>query len=200
METKDRERKEKILNDDLKPIQPNGFHKHISDYPGRNEGIIRIERSSRESEEEFQTMQEQHNANHALYYFSIISDAAVSGRSAGNDYEKIRRIIEHMTNLREFIDEDKAGLRAAINGLLEDLRKSCPMQRKQFAAFIYENWSRILTFAEAYGHHDRCFPKDKYQKLQDVVRGRCNFKLWWWKQAAKKSHLRIKKFIKGGTK
>ncbi len=203
MEKKDRKREENISNNDLEASRPSSTSRGglTHDYSDQKEGIVRITRNSQEdSDGEFHTMQEQHNANHALYYFSIISDAAVSGRQTGNDCEKIRRIIEHMMSLREFISEDKDGLMEVVNGLLEDLRKFCPMQRKQFAAFIYENWTRIQTFAEAYGHHDRCFPRDKYQKLQDVVLGRCYFKLWWWKLKTKKLHMKLKKIIKQVTK
>ena len=198
MEKKDHNRTENISNNGLYTASPKPVSRDeiAPDYPDQRSGIVRIERSSRDSNEDFHTMQEQHNANHALYYFSIISDAAVSGRSSGNDCEKVRRIIEHMMSLREFIGDDKAALMEVINALLGDLRNFCPMRRKQFYAFIYENWSRILTFAEAYGHHDRCFPKDKYQKLQDVVSGRCYLKLWWWKQKMKKLDLRVKKFLK----
>ncbi len=202
-ETKDRKREENIFNNDLKTNRPSSATRRnlARDYSDQKEGIVRITRNSQEdSDGEFHTMQEQHNANHALYYFSIISDAAVSGRQTGNDCEKIRRIIEHMMSLREFISEDKVGLMEVVNALLEDLRKFCPVQRRQFAAFIYENWARIQIFAEAYGHHDRCFPKDKYQKLQDVVLGRCYFKPWWWKLKAKKLHLRFKKLIKEAVK
>lgn len=197
MEMKDHNRKENISNNDLKIIRRKvaSMDETAPDYSDQRSGIVRIERSSQASNDDFQTMQEQHNANHALYYFSIISDSAVSGRSSGNDCEKVRRIIEHMMSLREFIGDDKAGLMEVINALLDELRKFCPMRRKQFYAFIYENWSRILTFAKAYGHHDRCFPKDKYQKLQDVVSGKCYLKLWWWKLKMKKLGLRFKKFL-----
>jgi len=171
MKMRDHKNKEKISKYDLNP----NLHEGVSDegmqslYLDQKDGIVRIVRNTHESEEEFHTMQEQHNANHALNYFNMISESAIRGRSTGNDCEKIRRTREHIMNLREFIGEDKAGLKDVLNILLRELEKFCPIKKKQFAFFIYKNWDLILSFAEAYGHHDRCFPKDKYEKLQDVV-------------------------------
>ena len=152
----------------------------VDPYGDQNGGIVRIERGANESEQEFHSLQEHHNANHALYYFSMITDGVVRGRTTGDDGEKIRRIREHMMTLREFIREDKAELKSVVNLLLERLEKFRPVQRKQFARFVYKNWSLILSFAEAYGHHERCFPRDKYEKLRDIVSGKCYLRSWWW--------------------
>ena len=187
MKTKDRKGIKKISEYDLK--------KALIPYADQRDGIVRIERNSCESEEQFHTIQEQHNANHALYYFSMISDAVIRGRSTGNDCEKIRRIKEHMTNLREFVGEDKTGLQSVIKSLLEQLERFCPRERKEFVLFIYQNWELIHAFAEAYGHHDRCFPKDKYQKLKDVISGTYYFKLWWWKIRASKARICFQKWF-----
>ncbi len=173
METSERKETEKVADEqDLK--QP------VNSYEKQAGGIVRIERETNESEEEFHTLQEQHNANHALYYFSMITDGIVRGRTTGDDSEKIRRIKEHMMTLREFLGEDKAELRTIINSLLEHLNKFQPVQRRQFTLFIYKNWSSILLFAEAYGHKERCFSEAKYQKLRDIVLGTSYFKAWWW--------------------
>ncbi len=183
METKDRIKEEKVNNKNLElnPPQEAVGGSGAGSYSDQKDGIIRIERNSADSEQEFKTTQEHHNANHALYYFSMIVDAAISGKRSGNDCEKIRRIKEHMRTLREFISEERAGVLKNINTLLRELEDFCPVQRKQFNVFICKNWELIRSFAEAYEHHDRCFPKDKYQKLQDVVSGKCYFKAWWWK-------------------
>ena len=182
METKDLVNKEKVSKYNLKgeyrmshPTEP------VKDYEDQKNGIIKLLPSGHESTDEFHTAQEQHNANHALYYFSMISDSMVHGRTTGNDCEKIKRIREHMMNLREHIGDNKTKLKEAVNALLKELENFCPMQRREFAALICKNWSLIRTFAEAYGHHDRCFPEDKYQKLQDVISGKCYVKSWWWK-------------------
>lgn len=177
METKDRKEIKKLLENNPESLHPD---RPADPYSDQTAGIVRIQRRANESEEEFHTLQEQHNANHALYYFSMITDGIVRGKTTGDDREKIRRIKEHMMTLREFVSEDKAELKAVINSLLERLEKSSPVRRKQFAKFIYENWSLILPFAEAYGHQERCFPKVKYHRLRDIVLGRCYFKLWWW--------------------
>ncbi|GEM_PF-2065176 len=191
MENKDCKEIEKLSGGNPKVPQPGRVKEDqlVDPYGDQNRGIVRIEKRPNESEQEFHTLQEHHNANHALYYFSMITDGIIRGRTTGDDSEKIRRIKEHMMTLREFISEDKAELRTVINSLLERLEKSSPIQRKQFAKFIYKNWSLILSFAEAYGHHERCFPKAKYQKLRDIVLGTCYLKLWWWE-------LRLGKLVK----
>jgi len=191
MKKKDCKEIEKLSEGNLEAPQPGRAKEGqlMDHYGDQNRGIVRIEKGANESEQEFYTLQEHHNANHALYYFSMITEGVLRGRTTGDDCEKIRRIKEHMMTLREFISEDKAELRTVINSLLERLEKSSPVQRKQFAEFVYKNWSLILPFAEAYGHHERCFPKAKYQKLRDIVLGTCYFKLWWWE-------LRLGKLVK----
>ena len=183
METKDHISEEKVNNKNLEIIQSQEAAEggRLGNYADQGEGIVRIERNSAESEQEFRTMQEQHNANHALYYFSMIADAAIHGKRSGNDCEKIKRVKEHMRTLREFISEERNSVLKTINTLLQELEDFCPVQRKQFNAFIFKHWELIYAFAEAYGHHDRCFAKEKYQKLQDVVSGKYYFKAWWWK-------------------
>ncbi|MDP3981046.1 MAG: hypothetical protein Q8Q33_06530 [Chlamydiota bacterium] len=92
MMNKDYKRKELVSNNDpnVYELESAAFKVMVHNYHDQQAGVVRIVRSSVDSEEEFHMIQEQHNANHALYYFSIISDAAVSGRSSGNDCEKIR--------------------------------------------------------------------------------------------------------------
>ncbi len=198
MENKDRKEIEKLSKRDLEVSQAGRTKEGqlVDPYEGQNRGIVRIEKEANESEQEFYTLQEHHNANHALYYFSIITDSMLRGITTGNDREKIQRIKEHMMTLREFISEDKVELKRVVNSLLERLEKFSPVQRKEFAKSIYKNWSLILSFAEAYGHHDRCFSEDKYQKLQDVVLGRCYFKIWWWKLTTRKLVKSFRHFLK----
>ncbi len=164
-------------------------------YSDQKDGIVRLVRNLRQSEDEFRTVQEQHNANHALYYFSIITDSLIRGWSAGDDCAKIRRIKAHMMNLREFISDDEARLKAAIHVLLERLDKFYPTQRKQFALFIYKNWPSIRCFAKAYGHEERCFSMDKYKKIRDIVGGNHYLKLWWWKMKTRKSCREFRKIL-----
>ena len=175
METKDCNNIEKISKRNHELLCPKGTDVgELKDpYADPDRGIVRIEREAQESEEEFHTHQEHHNANHALYYFSMITEGIVRGRTTGNDGEKTRRIREHLMTLREFIGEEKAGLKEAISRLLERLEVFRPVQRRSLARFIYENWPLILTLARAYGHDERCFPEDKYRKLRDVVLGVC---------------------------
>lgn len=105
IEMKDRKRIKNRFDNDLKEIRHdnngNGYSHEF--YIRQKGGIVRVMRESFESEDEFQTVQEQHNANHALYYLSIITDAIIRGRASGNDGEKIKRTKEHMRNLYEFL-------------------------------------------------------------------------------------------------
>jgi hypothetical protein len=159
-------------------------------------GIIKITRDTHESEQESYTIQEQHNAHHALYFFSMIADGVVYGRSTGDDGEKLKRIKEHMMNLREFIGGDKANLKAVVNLLLNEVERFSPGGRKQFARFIFTNWTLIHSFAEVYGYHERCFPDAKYEKLRDIVFGGCYFKSWWWKIRAQRLSLVFRKSLR----
>ncbi len=192
METKDRINKEKVSKCNLTDRPSNRGTFGASEYEDQKNGIIKLLRSAHDATDDFQTAQEQHNANHALYYFSMISDAMVYGRSTGNDCEKIKRIREHMMNLREHIGDSKMNLKDAVNALLNELESFCPVRRGEFVTLIYKNWSLIRTFAEAYGHHDRCFPESKYQKLRDVISGACYFKLWWWEARLRKFRIKVK--------
>lgn len=196
METKDRKKTKKLLEENLHGASPNKATEPSDPYEDQTKGIVRIHRAANESDEEYHTLQEHHNANHALYYFSMITDGIVRGRTTGDDQEKIRRVKEHMMTLREFIGEDKAGVRTAVNSLLERFEKSSPVRRREFAKFIYENWSLILPFAEAYGHKERCFSEAKYQKLRDIVSGSCYIKAWWWELRWTRLVKSVKHFLK----
>lgn len=177
MKTADRINKEKVSNKNLM------VEKHIPSIEAGSptEGILKLTPSAYTSAAELKTAQEQHNANHALYYFSMISDGAIYGTKSGNDCEKVRRIREHMTILREFISEERGNILGAINILLQKLEDFCPARRNQFNVFIYQNWQLISMFAEAYGHRERCFSEEKGQKLRDVITGRRFVRVWWWK-------------------
>lgn len=201
MKTQDRINKEKMNKCNLiDGCRQSVGEEPIPAYEDQKNGIIKLLRSACESTDEFQTAQEQHNANHALYYFSMISDSIVSGRTSGNDCEKIKRIREHMMNLREYLGDNKAQLQRAVNDLLTELDNFCPMKREEFAVLIYKNWALIRIFAEAYGHHDRCFPEDKRRKLEDVVSGACYCKLWWWKVRTKRFWTKVKSNLNRVTK
>ena len=157
METKEKAKNEKTTN--LNLLMSQGIKACRSGCSDQKGGIVKVTRDSFESEKEFHTIQEQHNAHHALYYFSMITDSMIRGRSTGNDCEKIRRIIEHMMNLREYVSDNRIQLKNTIAALLKELRKFCPTQRKQFAGFVHRNWTLLYSFAEAYGYQDRCFSK-----------------------------------------
>lgn len=164
-------------------------------YSDQKDGIVRLAKKLHQSDDGFRTIQEQHNANHALYYFSIIADSLIRGWSTGDDGAKIRRIKAHMMNLREFVGDDKAPLKMVINMLLERLDKFCLNQREQLALFIYENWPLIQSFAQAYGHHEKCFPEGKSKMIRDIVFGKHYFRLWWWKMKMRKSCCEFRKIL-----
>mgnify|MGYP001572077083 CR=1 FL=1 len=192
MNTKDSNK----IEDSLKQSQKVGaIVEQAVSHNNQPEGIVKIERAANQSNEEFHTLQEAHNANHALYYFSIITEGIVRGRTTGDDSEKIQRIKEHMMMLREFIGEDKTHLRTVVNVLLERIEKSSCVRRKQFGKFVYNNWLLIRAFSKAYGS-ENCFPRIKYQRLGDMVFGAYFLKFWWWKLRLQKLLKSSKCFIK----
>jgi hypothetical protein len=132
-----------------------------------------------------------HHANHALFYLSMLVESALRGKMAMANAEKVKRIKEHMLNLCEFVGPGKTLLLQVIHELLKKLDAFRPIQRRQFLLFVYENWGLIRSFAAAYGHDERCFSAKHYEKIRDRVRHRHYLRLWWWKRAAIKMHLRI---------
>lgn len=204
MKTKDREKIEKVAKYDLNVFRARmpQEEKILRDYSDQKEGIVRIARdSSKESEEEFHTMQEQHNANHALYYFNMLADGLIEGRSTGNDCQKMVRAREHMMNLREFIGDEKAELKGVIETLLKKIGEFCPVRRKQFGLFLVENWSLMRSFAQAYiKKEQRCLTDEQLVKLKDILSGCCLLRLWWWKRRSRRLWMKVLGFIKRVTK
>ena len=200
MKTEDLKRKEKIKKYDLKTLRPLGSEKGDirGDYTDQPAGIVKIARDARkESEEEFHIMQEQHNANHALYYFNMLADGLIEGRSTGNNCQKMVRAREHMMNLREFIGDEKAELKGVIETLLKKIQEFCPIRRKQFGLFLVENWPLMRSFSQAYVKKEqRCLTDEQFGKLNDVLSGRCLLKLWWWKRRSRRLWMRTLGLIK----
>jgi len=204
MRTEDPRKIKKVSNDNLNTdeVAKTPIQCTASDYSDQPNGIVKVAQEPLQSEEEFHTVQEQHNANHALYYFSMITDGIIRGRTTGNDCEKVKRIKEHMMNLREYVGQNKAELKTVIRLLFANLEKSCPRQRKEFILFIYENWSLISFFEDCYPHEDsngpreKCFPETKYQKIRDIVYGRYYFRSWWWKVRADRLRIRLRNLFK----
>lgn len=200
MTAKDHKREENLLKGNLYDIHPRGLQDEMSmdGYADQKEGIVRIIRDSRkDSDEEFHTMQEQHNANHALYFFNRLAEGLIDGQSTGNDWRKVARAKEHMMNLREFLGDDKAGLKGVIETLLGKLETFCPAHRKEFAQLLLENWSLLRFFAQAYlKKEQRCLTEEQQKKLKDILSGRWYLKLWWWRSRSKKLRMRFVKFIR----
>jgi len=200
MKTRDRRKIEKVDKYDLNAFRARmpQEEKILSDYSDQTEGVVRIARDSqKESEEEFHTMQEQHNANHALYYFNMLADGLIEGRSTGNNCQKMVRAREHMMNLREFIGDEKAELKGVIETLLKKIQEFCPIRRKQFGLFLVENWPLMRSFSQAYVKKEqRCLTDEQFGKLNDVLSGRCLLKLWWWKRRTRRRWMKTLGLIK----
>ena len=198
-ESKDFNNKNNISNKNLKESQPDSITlaSSASDYSEQKGGIVKIAAGPLQSDQEFRTMQEMHNANHALYYFSLMTDSIIQGKTTGNDGEKVNRIREHLMNLREFISEDNLNLQAAVTLLLANLEKLNAVNRKQWIQFTHQNWLLILSLAEAYGHAERCFPDDKQRKICDIVHKKHYVSAWWWKNKGKKFWMRCSKVFRG---
>lgn len=141
---------------------------------------------------EVKSIWEQHHVHHALFYFSMLVESAIRGKLAMADGEKVKRIREHLLNLREFVGADTALFRL-VQALLEKLAAFRPVHRRQFMLFVYENWERIGSFAAAYGHRERCFSEKHYGRLCDRIHHRHYFRLWWWKRKAIKMRLRMRR-------
>ena len=163
-------------------------------------GIVKMMRDSFKTDEEYKTMQEQHNAGHVLFFFSMIADAAISGRSTGNDLTKLERINAHMMTLREFVGANQSELNASIVILLERLKGIAPADKNGCARFVFENWLFIYTIAKAYGHHHKCFSDAKYRKLGDVICGRFYLRRWWWEIRIKALQRIGRKIFRGKKK
>lgn len=185
--------KEKISNKNLNAFQP--MFKSLKGYEEQKNGILRIAPEAMDSAEEHRTMQEYHNANHSLYYFSMMVEGIIRGRVAGTVEEKVARLVAHMMSLREFIDE-KTGLNVVISGLLVKSQSGSIDTFHAMCRFIYENWEQICLFAEIYGQRDKCFSADKYKKVRDVATGRQFIRVWYWESRVNKFWMELKKLAK----
>ncbi|MSR77639.1 MAG: hypothetical protein EXS63_05375 [Candidatus Omnitrophica bacterium] len=145
------------------------------------EGILRVPLDLSKNQEENQRMREYHNANHALWYLTMIVHAITHDRPHQNTGQKTERILAHLSHLREFIQDPGLKHRLMIERIFDALLSETPKSHSQWTHFIYVNWNLIQNFAEHYGHREKCFPDLEYQKIADVVHHRQYFRRWWWK-------------------
>ncbi|MDP3921727.1 MAG: hypothetical protein Q8R76_13090 [Candidatus Omnitrophota bacterium] len=163
-------------------------------------GIVRIVSKSPLTPE-IRTMQESHNANHALYYLSLMTYAITYGmRRDWSNQSKAERIVAHLSSLSEFICEEEIQLKETIENLIGLLTETTFATADDWGIFLYENWSLFETLSHKYSHDSNSFSDNKHEKLGDVIFGRKCAKIWWWKARTGKLGMRLKKFINEVTK
>ncbi|MDP3921085.1 MAG: hypothetical protein Q8R76_09825 [Candidatus Omnitrophota bacterium] len=136
-----------------------------------------------------QSMQEHHNANHALSYFSLIAHFALSGKEGWLDARKALRIIEHLSCLQEFVADEAQAHSRIIDRLIAVLRCDLPTNSKSWIRFFHRYRDLIQAFARYYCQ-ETCFPAGAFGKLSDLAIGRQYLRSWWWK-------MKVRRYIKG---
>ena len=131
-------------------------------------GILRVRNEFDISEEEKQTMQEHHNANHALWYFSTLVDAAVKEKENRLNEKKTQRITAHLKHLQAFIRESKTEIKVLVDEILKALEKENPQDFKSWIEFLAGHWQQIYDLAEHFGHHETCFPDASRVKIFEL--------------------------------
>jgi len=153
----------------------------------RHEGFIQAPLEYIEGwQEEGLGVQEYHNANHALWYLSMTAYSIIQGHSSWVSEGKIKRIIAHLRHLIEFIPEKEWPARVLVLHLLFELSHANPQNSSDWLLFFRDHWFLIRKVAYRYESHDPAFSLDKYQKIEDLVRGRYFFKGWWWEVSIQK--------------
>ena len=145
------------------------------------EGMLRVPFDETRNLEENQKMREHHNANHALWYLTMITHSITHDRPHQNTEQKTERVIAHLSHLREFIQDPTMKHRLIIERIFNALVSETPKTHSQWTHFIYVYWNLIQNFAEHYGHREKCFPDSEDQKITDIVHHRQYLKGWWWK-------------------
>ena len=147
MRTKDRIIKEKIVNKN--PSLDILREAAKGDYSHQREGMIRIVgNSQQDSDPAFHTMQEHHNANHALWYLTMIVHAITHDKPHQNTEQKTERVLAHLSHLREFIQDPSVKHRLMIDRIFDSLVSETPKTNSQWTHIIYVNWNLIQNFAE----------------------------------------------------
>ena len=181
--TGDVKNREKIDN---KQLPSNSGHRQEG-------GILRTpDEFIKEWQEEGHSVQEYHNANHALWYLTMIVHAITHNRPRQNTRQKTERVLAHLSYLREFVQDPNLKHRRTIERIFDALLGENPRDHSQWTHFIYVHWNLIQSFAERYGHREKCFPDSEYQKIADVVHHRHYFKKWWWKIQAETWYRKIR--------
>lgn len=170
--------------------------KPLPQEPLPEEGILEAPEHSGANAEETRSMREYHNANHALWYFTMIVYASVNQKTAQSNAQKSERVLAHLTHLKEFLRPEDRKHRIMIEQIYHDLLIEHPENHHQWVRFIYMHWNLLCKMAAHYGHQDRCFPESDFIKIRDLVQGMHGFKWWWWDLKLKRWHRAAQVFLK----
>lgn len=144
------------------------------------EGILRVPIDATKGAEENRKMREHHNANHALWYLTMIVHAITHEKPYQNTKQKTERVLAHLSHLREFINDPTLQHKKMIESLFDFLLSEHPASHSQWTHFVYMHWNLIQNFADHYGHKKKCFPDSEYHKISDIVHHVQYFRKWWW--------------------
>lgn len=158
----------------------------------QGKGLLIIPEGAREDLGEKRCVREHHNAGHALCYLAMAVHALIHETPSQMSQEKTRRIIGHLTCLREFLPNEDPQPRSLVTSLLEALKAESPDTYAEWLSFIHTQWQVIRVLAERYGSHDKCFPMSDYSKISDLVHNKQWRRSWWWE-------IKRKRILKGIT-
>ena len=144
-------------------------------------GVLKIPAESGANPEETRWMQEHHNSGHALWFLSMAVHSIINGQNTGLTGRKAKSALAHLYCLREFIQDKDRLLGRSVENLIEALLCEFPQDRFGWMHFMHKHWYLIRTLAEHYDQHEKCFGKEDYRKLCDIVYGREHVKVWWWR-------------------
>ncbi|MDD5218116.1 MAG: hypothetical protein PHN49_07490 [Candidatus Omnitrophica bacterium] len=159
------------------------------------EGLIRIVSASVPLNAEMRTMQESHNANHALYYLSLVLHSIIHPMKRDwSSQSKAQRIIAHLSCLYEFMSEEDCVLKIAVKSVMDRLSQEPLDCAELWARFLYEHWNALEVISGKYSLDHACFCHDQYQKLEDIIYRRHYVKIWWWHGRVLKGCRQMKKW------
>lgn len=169
-------------------------------FRAEEEGLLNVPKETEADNAQTQWMREHHNASHALWYFSMIVYAIIHDKPSQNTRHKTERILAHLSHLREFINEKDHRGKKIVTHLFDSLLSERPDSHEKWVRFIYAHWNLIWSFAECYGHQEKCFPESDFKCISDLIHQRHYWKLWWWKMQLKNFFRPIRLTLKSGVK
>ncbi|MSR77650.1 MAG: hypothetical protein EXS63_05430 [Candidatus Omnitrophica bacterium] len=134
-----------------------------------SQSIILVPFDLTKNNEENRLTREHHNANHALWFLSMIIYSLQPSKLHVNIKPKTDRVVAHLTHLQEVLHSTAVEHREIVTDLLNEMHVEYPAIQAHWVNFIYTHWDLLQQFADYYGQKEKCFPQESHQKIAALM-------------------------------